>query len=257
MFYHGYRFSDWGAQQPQIESARGLNGIAVWLANADGTGLMQLTRGPEDYHGSPHWSPDGRWIAYDARGQDGRWNIKVMESGGGQPRQMTGGPFSNVVPTWSSDGKGVYFASDRTGRYEVWRVPAAGGEAVQVTRDGGYMALESPDGGTLYYTKMSRIGTLYSRPLDAGDEKQVLEHVPVRGFAVFQDGVYYFDYPALGGPQKYALRFHEFATGRSRIIGQFEGMAAIALAVSPDRTTFLFGWQTAVGRDLMLIENFR
>lgn len=238
-------------------SDRGLNGIAIWLANADGTGLMQLTRGPEDYHGSPRWSPDGRWIAFDARGQDGRWNIKLVESGGGQPRQVTGGPFSSVVPTWSADGKGIYFASDRTGRFEIWRVPAGGGAAVQVTRNGGYMGLESPDGGTLYYTKTSGIGPLYLRLLDAGEEKEVLEHVPVRGFAVFQDGIYYFDYLNFGGPQKYALRFHEFATGHSRIIGQFEGLASIALAVSPERTTFLFGWQTSVGRDLMLIENFR
>ncbi len=36
---------------------------------------------------------------------------------------------------------------------QVWKMPANGGEAIQVTKDGGYAPLESPDGKFLYYTK--------------------------------------------------------------------------------------------------------
>ncbi len=102
-------------------SGRGVDRIAIWLANADGSGLVQLTRGPETYHGSPRWSPDGRSIAFDARGKDGRWNIKVMDSSGGEARQITSGDFTSTAPSWSQDGKSIYFASDRTGRFEVWQ----------------------------------------------------------------------------------------------------------------------------------------
>src|ERR1035438_969756 len=71
-----------------FESGRGLDGMSIWLANADGSNLVQLTKGPENYHGSPRWSPDGNWIAFDARGNDGRRNVKVVGSSGGPAREI-------------------------------------------------------------------------------------------------------------------------------------------------------------------------
>ena len=41
---------------------------------------------------------------------------------------------------WSADGQWIYFGSTRTGRFEVWKMPSAGGPAVQVTRRGGLAA---------------------------------------------------------------------------------------------------------------------
>jgi len=238
-------------------SGRGGEGMAIWLANADGSGLVQLTRGPEDYHGSPQWSPDGRWIAFDARGKDGRWNIKVVESSGGQARQLPSGPFSSPVPAWSHDGKWIYFTSDRTGRFEIWRMPSQGGPAEQITRDGGYVARESPDASTLYYTKTDDNGPLFSRPLSgAGEEKQVLQRVAHRGFALFEDGVYYL-YSDPARPAKSEIRFHEFATGRSSLVSPVDARLSVNLSVSPDRKTFLFSQFVPAGADLMLIENFR
>jgi len=185
----------------------------------------------------PHWSPDGRWIAFDVHGKDGRWYINLVEASGGQARQLTTGPFSSLVPTWSRDGKWIYFVSDRSGRAEVWRLPFPGGAAEQVTRDGGYVASESVDGRTLYYTKNSANGPLFSRLLGGGDEKQVLDNVALRGFAVFQEGIYYL---SSRSSTEGEIRFHEFATGRSRLVSSIEGRLSIYLSVSPDRKTFLF-----------------
>jgi Tol biopolymer transport system component len=235
-------------------SNRNVEGIAIWLANADGTGLVQLTRGPESYHGSPRWSPDGRLVAFDAQNTQGQWNIKVVDSGGGQSRQLTGGAFTNVVPGWSRDGKWIYFGSDRSGRFEIWRAPAQGGEAGQVTRDGGYVALESVDAKMLYYTKSSYSGPLYARPLAGGAETQILEYVAFRGFQVFEDGIYYI---ARDRPRNHEIRFYDFATGKSRSIGALEARVNLGLSVSPDRKTFLFTASATSGNDLMLIENFR
>jgi Tol biopolymer transport system component/tRNA A-37 threonylcarbamoyl transferase component Bud32 len=237
-------------------SGRGVDRIAIWLSNADGAGLVQLTRGPENYHGSPRWSPDGHWIVFDARGKEGRWNIKVVESSGGQAQQLTSGPFTSTVPSWSGDGKWIYFASDRTGRFEIWRVPAQGGPAGQITRDGGYLAFESRDAKTLYYTKTGDPGggPLYARPLGGSEERQVVGRVVGRGFAVFEDGIYYLD---SRGPGKYEIRFHEFASSRSRTVSPIEGQLGLGFSVSPDRKTFLFTWLASPGSDLMLIENFR
>jgi Tol biopolymer transport system component len=243
-------------------SGRGLDGIRIWLSNADGSGLVQLTSGPERVESSPRWSPDGHWIAFDALGDDGLRNVKVIASSGGQARQLTRGPFSNLttgpfsnnVPTWSRDGKRIYFTSNRTGRFEIWRVSSQGGAAEQITHDGGYKAIESTDAKTLYYTKTSSDGPLYARAPGNSEEKQVLQEVVKRGFDVFEDGIYYLGYTKLW---KLEIRLYNFVSGRSRVIYPIAAWPSLGLSVSPDRKTFLFSLTGPVGNDLMMIEDFR
>ena len=80
-----------------------------------------------------------------------------------------------VCPSWSRDGRRVYFASRRSGKYEVWKVQLDGGEPVQVTRNGGHVALESVDGKSVYYTKYSLPDTsLWKAPVAGGAEAEVL-----------------------------------------------------------------------------------
>jgi serine/threonine protein kinase/WD40 repeat protein len=237
-------------------SQRGIDRVSIWLSDANGGSLAQITRGPGRYDGSPRWSPDGRWIAYDALGSDRRRKINVVESSGGQPREVTRGQWSSNVPSWSRDGKWIYFTSDRTGRPEIWRIPFSGGAAEQITRGGGYVALEAPDRKTLYYTKSGSYSgvPLYANPLGAQEEKIILHQVAGRGFVVFEDGIYYL---TLTGPRTAEIRFYEFAGGRSRTVGSIAGPVGLGLSVSPDRRTFLFTELLAAGTDLMLIENFR
>ena len=60
---------------------------------------------------------------------------------------------NNVVPSWSRDGRWIYFASDRSGKMQVWKTPLDGGPPVQVTTQGGFAPMESYDGKTLYFAK--------------------------------------------------------------------------------------------------------
>ena len=67
---------------------------------------------------------------------------------------LTNAPSFNAIPSWSHDGKWIYFCSDRGGTRDIWRMPAQGGGAVQVTHTGALAALESADGKFVYYTKI-------------------------------------------------------------------------------------------------------
>lgn len=82
----------------------------------------------------------------------------------------------------------------------------------------------------------------------------VKEGVALRGFAVFNDGIFYLHWRARNS---WEIRFHEFAGGRTRVVGDIAGGLHLGFTVSPDRKTFLFTKWTDVGSDLMLIENFR
>jgi len=95
--------------------------------------------------------------------------IYVVSAAGGAPLPLTDDAFDDSAPSWSRDGRWIYFHSNRSGVYEVWKMASEGGPATQVTRAGGMRPKESPDKRFVYYRK--RV------PVSGGPESQVLESV--------------------------------------------------------------------------------
>jgi Tol biopolymer transport system component len=110
-------------------------GDDIWVVNADGSGLAQLTSNPGP-DSRPAWSPDGTRIAYvvgDAAGQ-----IWVMNADGSNKRQLTHNPFPVGRPTWSPDGSRIAFSEDpamsvRLGGLYVMNADGSG--QVEITTD--------------------------------------------------------------------------------------------------------------------------
>ena len=48
------------------------------------------------------------------------------------------------MPSWSKDGRWIYFSSNQSGEFQIWKMPAESGRAVQVTKNGGFEAIEAP-----------------------------------------------------------------------------------------------------------------
>ena len=96
-------------------------------------------------------------------------------------------------------------------------MPAEGGPATQVTRNGGFFASESPDGQYLYYAKALDAPGLWRVPLSGGSEEKVLDSPPP-GFwgywAVGANGIYYVDEPA----PRARIRFRNFRTRRDSVV---------------------------------------
>jgi len=120
--------------------------MEIWVSDRDGSNPVQLTA--LGGTGTPRWSPDSQSIAFDRKGA-----IYVVSVQGGAPRLIAPDNLENDCPSWSPDGKWVYFASARTHDFQVWKAPAEGGSPVQVTARGGHAALASPDGKYVYYAK--------------------------------------------------------------------------------------------------------
>lgn len=129
----------------------------LWMSRADGTGARTLTSFGGPYVGHPRWSPDGRRIAFVARSR-GRGEAWVVDVAGGPPQRLTASPADEAAPSWSSDGARVYYASLRSGRWQVVERRLATGEERVVIGEGGHAALESPDGRWLYFTRRDRAG---------------------------------------------------------------------------------------------------
>jgi len=85
-------------------------------------------------------SPDGRRVVYTLRETDlaadrGRSDLWLLDiEAGSAPRRLTSSPENDTVADWAPDGSGLYFLSSRSGSAQIWYLPVAGGEAMQVTR---------------------------------------------------------------------------------------------------------------------------
>jgi len=224
----------------------------IWVCDQDGANPVRLTKATGRLQGTPRWSPDGHWIAFDAEGQDGHWDIWVIDAAGGPEQRLTFFPEDDNLPSWSQDGKWIYFQSTHSGRIEVWKSPTGGGQSVQVTHDGGGAPRESADRKTLFY---KRGRELFAAPLTGGAEKRVVESVYNWDYYPVENGIYYID---VVHPYKFELRFLDLVTGGTTVLDQFESRGGHGFSVSPDRKTFLYSGETLwTGADLMLIENFR
>jgi eukaryotic-like serine/threonine-protein kinase len=225
--------------------------MQIWICDENGENLAQLTNSDSEPSGTPRWSPDGRWIAFDHRSNQG-WRIFVMATDGGRVRRLTADAGEEIIPSWSADGRWIYYACDRSGRFEIWKTPAEGGKAVQVTRGGGTVPFESPDGHTLYYIRND--SALWALPLRGGEEKRVLEFVWNRSFAVKEDGIYYIPPPQAGVTQ---VRFHRFTTNEDREIATVRQYPNQGLTVSPDRKSILFPALKQPAGNVMIVDNFK
>jgi Tol biopolymer transport system component len=225
----------------------------IWMCDTAGSNLVQLTSSG-GFKGTPRWSPDGRRIAFD-----GQWGIHVIDVDGGPSRRVASDTPDGVVPSWSRDGQWIYFASTRTGRSEVWKVPAAGGQAVQITKRGGFAAFESQDGKSLYYAKGIRTDGLWTVAVNGGEEAPVLDF-PKASFwgywALVETGIYFVDTEVRPQP---ALQFLSFAERRVVHVATLDRKPVpfvSGIAVSPDGKRILYTQEDHRSSDIMLVENF-
>jgi Tol biopolymer transport system component/DNA-binding winged helix-turn-helix (wHTH) protein len=223
----------------------------IWIADADGSNALQLTQFGQGFSGSPRWSPDGRHIAFDSNAA-GSWDVYVVTTQGGRPARLTTDPADDVTPTWSRDGRWIYFSSKRTGRYEIWKVPANGGPAIQVTRTGGFLALESADGNDLYFWSFGYAGPLRKMAIERGTETQVIASLYARNFQVTGHGIYFID----GTERAATLGFYDFATGSSFRLSPLGRGVSFGMDASPDEQWVVFSRVEDAGTDLMLTESF-
>jgi len=144
----------------------------LWIVDLNGTEPRRLTDGDAV---QPAWSPNGRWIAYMTRlDRPNQFDIQVIPADGGTSIPVTAGPATDWNPVWAPDGRSLYFASDRGGAMNLWRVPideqsgAALGEPQAITTPTSYIAhlSTSADGRRLAYSSVLQTANIQRLSLD-------------------------------------------------------------------------------------------
>lgn len=229
----------------------------IWLAENDGSNPLQLTSIAGPNTGSPRFSPDNRRVVFDSR-PEGNADIFIIDTEGGNPRRLTTENSEDILPSWSRDGQWIYYCSNRSGEQEIWKMSPEGEQATQVTKQGGYEAVESPDGKYIYYTKGRNTPGIWKIPAGGGEETLILDNLRagfLRYWTVVSDGIY-FGTRTTASP---TIQFYDFGSGQLSEVIKLDKSLLVGnsgLAVSPNEQWLLYTQIDQGGSDIMLINNF-
>src|SRR3989442_8457685 len=126
----------------------------IWTVAHAGGAARRLT----SFQGqttSPHFSPDGKWIAFSGE-YAGNMDVYVVPADGGEPRRLPWRPGADLVQGWMPDGKSIMFSSSRatwspSGAPRFWTVPAEGGVEDPMPLPRGYQGKMSAEGSRIAY----------------------------------------------------------------------------------------------------------
>src|SRR3989454_329506 len=123
----------WSPDGSKIVFITGCSGVDIWVMNADGSGLANLTNSPAGY-GNPTWSPDGARIASDG--------ITIMNADGTGVRVLPYG----IEPDWSPDGTMIAFSSGYpfNGVGDIYVMRADGTDITGLTNGHGRLESNRP-----------------------------------------------------------------------------------------------------------------
>ena len=126
----------------------------IWTVPRAG-GVAQRITSFQGQTTNPHFSPDGKWIAFSGE-YAGNMDVYVVPSEGGEPRRVTWHPGGDGVQGWTPDGKSILFISGRAtwapgGTPRFWTVPASGGVEEPLPLPRGYQGKISADGKYIAY----------------------------------------------------------------------------------------------------------
>jgi hypothetical protein len=215
--------------------------------------------------GYPHWSPDGRSIVFHSA-FEGQWDVYLIPSSGGKPRNLTSNPANDFLPSFSRDGKWVYFDSK-----PKWGVSGMEGTGIRWGACGGERRrrIRAPGiagwGLPILRSNFRCAKCLVARAALWWRSQQMLEGVVLANFVVLKGGIYYIDRPSGQRDIHYfnlpsgttRLQYFNFATRRSTTVVRNLGTVDIPLTATADGRTILFPRIDSSVDDLMLVENFR
>jgi Tol biopolymer transport system component len=167
----------------------------IYVMNADGSNLRQLTSGDDRDDRHPSWSPDGKVIAVDTGDQLKR-EIALIDVASKNRTQVTKLGMVAQFPSFSPDGRTIAFYVYNRGTMDLWTVGKDGGNAVPVTRElateannqctfACHAARWSPDGSRIAFSDGDNARVLLMASLVSGSATPISPDGEKSHFPVF------------------------------------------------------------------------
>jgi Tol biopolymer transport system component/predicted Ser/Thr protein kinase len=159
----------WSPDGSRIVFGSGARGLLdLWEKPSGGTGEPRLLAGSDEDKFLSDWSRDGRFIVYHTFGGKGAWDVWVVPVAGGKPVPFLASRFTEVQGRLSPDGRWMAYASDESGRFEIYVTDFPGKRGRwQVSTGGGLQPAWRADGREIFYVTPDQAFT--SVAVRAGD----------------------------------------------------------------------------------------
>jgi Tol biopolymer transport system component len=234
----------------------------LWVCARDGTSPRQITHLEDAAVGISSWAPSGGLIAFEAQSA-GSTSIHLCDSSTGRTWKLPLAGRNNRRPSWSRDGKTLYYSSNQLDSFQIWSVQVDGegnpSNATQITRGGGFGAVVSADGRYLYYSKGFTFTQLCRVSARGGLEEDVLGAFPFNRYpvnlAAGDRGLYFRGRGDTRGAPVWLL---PYAGGRPVLVMmETAPPSPSGLAVSPGDTELLLPVFAHASGDIVAVKKFK
>jgi Tol biopolymer transport system component len=181
--------------------------FGIYKKATDGSTLEEHVDVPQEMTGPKSWSPDGTILVYETNDPTTNSDVFLLPlSGNRQPEPVAASPFNERSPAVSPDGRWIVYASDETGRPELYVKPfPAGNGKWQITSSGGVEAQWRGDSKEIFYRDSVQLGSVWAVDVQSagnafavGEPRRLFERswvvaghrgaLGLRQFAVTRDG---------------------------------------------------------------------
>lgn len=223
----------------------------VWTGRPDDTAVMRHTAFQGALVGAPRWSSDGQALVFDAS-PEGHADLYLVDADTQLPRRMMTHPSDEVNASFSRDGEAIYFSSNRSGQWDLWKTDRTGTEATQVVPNGWY-GQESLDRQHLYFTRTDTVG-IWKMPMQGGEATLVLPDISPNAWGnwvVMADGIYFTQQSTK------AIAFYNFDDKSTTVLhtpSKTTSFIGPALTVSPNERFIVYSQIERSEDEIMLVD---
>ncbi|MGP7818589.1 DPP IV N-terminal domain-containing protein [Niallia sp. 01092] len=167
---------------------------AIYLANADGTNVKQLTEGETERHHNPRFSHDSTKIVFLSKDADGINSLYTINSDGSNPTKLVSNKMHVSEATYSPADDTIYYIAmpadefkkseeETKEGYELYSIDTNGEDEKQLT-NADYFSMNSLsvslDGKEIYFSSFDGKEKFYSYSLEEGKAKESIltKHLP-------------------------------------------------------------------------------